>query len=273
MLIVRVYYAAFLNIFTMATQSKPLADLDTLFKSSGDVYKKRFWRLIGVTVAPFIIIVILMAILFGAAIVTTGGLDAENASESLQTTGAIAIIVVVAVIAVVSILANIALMLAVSDKEASVMGYFKMALPFFWGYTAVAIMMGVAVIFGFILLIIPGIIFAVWFSQALYVRVFENIGSFDAMKRSKAYVKGRWWGVVGRYLVIGIFSLIVSLVSQLIGAGFVESEIAALVVLGVIITYVGPILFAPFNAAYQYHLYTTLRDTYESPTATQEATS
>lgn len=55
---------------------------------------------------------------------------------------------------------------------------------------------------GFILAIIPGIIFSVWFSLALFVLVFEERKGFAALARSKQLVGGRSWGVLGRLILI-----------------------------------------------------------------------
>jgi len=58
-----------------------------------------------------------------------------------------------------------------------------------------------ATVGGFLLLIIPGIIFFIWFGFAPYVCIIEGIGSTSALKRSKQLVKGNWWYVLWALLV------------------------------------------------------------------------
>ncbi|MCX6743672.1 MAG: hypothetical protein NT116_05590 [Candidatus Parcubacteria bacterium] len=75
----------------------------------------------------------------------------------------------------------------------------KKVPSFFW----VGIVMGLVVLLGLILLIIPGIIFMVWYYFSSYVNVLEekNNKGLDALKSSKDLVKGRWFNVVWRLIV------------------------------------------------------------------------
>src|SRR3989344_3979582 len=49
---------------------------------------------------------------------------------------------------------------------------------------------------GFVLLIIPALIFATWFSFAIFVFFAEGTRGLDALLKSKEYVRGRFWGVL-----------------------------------------------------------------------------
>jgi len=46
-----------------------------------------------------------------------------------------------------------------------------------------------------------------WFSQASYVVVEEDLANTAALKRSKYYVKGRWGEVFGKFFYIGVISI------------------------------------------------------------------
>jgi len=50
---------------------------------------------------------------------------------------------------------------------------------------------------GIILFIIPGILFAVWFSQVNFVVVQEQLSGPAALRRSRQLVRGRFWDVTG----------------------------------------------------------------------------
>lgn len=69
-------------------------------------------------------------------------------------------------------------------------------LPLVW----TSILMGLAIMGGFILLIIPGILFAFWFSLATHVVVVEKISGGAALTRSKNLVSGN----LGTLFVLGI---------------------------------------------------------------------
>ena len=69
----------------------------------------------------------------------------------------------------------------------------------------VSIIVGAIIIGGTILLIVPGIIFAVWFNFAIYTYILEGRAKLEALKESKILVSGRWWPVFWRVLVINLF--------------------------------------------------------------------
>lgn len=71
---------------------------------------------------------------------------------------------------------------------------------------------GLLIFVGFILLIVPGIILAVWFSLISYVVVVEKAGPIEALKRSKNLVKGYFWPVLGRVALILFLSLLAATV-------------------------------------------------------------
>jgi hypothetical protein len=69
---------------------------------------------------------------------------------------------------------------------------------------------------GTLLLIIPGIIFAVWYSFTSYAVIFEVLKGLNAMRASKSLVVGRWWPILWRLavatLVFGFLNSVLSYV-------------------------------------------------------------
>lgn len=83
------------------------------------------------------------------------------------------------------------------------------------------ILYGLAVIFGFILLVLPGIFLAVKLALGLPSLVMERSNALDAMDRSYKLTKGNWWSLFGLVLVIALILAVVSFVILLpIGALF-----------------------------------------------------
>lgn len=80
----------------------------------------------------------------------------------------------------------------------------------------ISILVSLAVGFGTILLIIPGIIFSVWFSFSLYVLVLENKKGTEALSASRQLVKGKFWPILWRWIapnfVYGVILLIIILI-------------------------------------------------------------
>ncbi len=106
----------------------------------------------------------------------------------------------------------------ITKKESLKIGW-KMALPCIVIYIWV-----VLIISGGILgLIIPGILFAIWFSISPFVLFCENLRGRNALVRSKNLIKGYWWPVFGRLFVLllitvaifGLFGFIQETMSDL----------------------------------------------------------
>jgi len=77
---------------------------------------------------------------------------------------------------------------------------FRVILPLIW----TSILLFLAVMGGFILCIIPGIIFSFWFSLAIPVVVIEGVSGFEALKRSKQLMKGNVGTVFVLLLLVGM---------------------------------------------------------------------
>jgi hypothetical protein len=97
------------------------------------------------------------------------------------------------------------------DVEAS----YRYGLKRLWSVILVSILVGLVVAIGFILLVIPGIIFLVFLSVSIPVLIVEGRRGTDAMGRSWNLVKGNFWHAFG---VIVVAALIVGIISGIIGA-------------------------------------------------------
>jgi hypothetical protein len=111
---------------------------------------------------------------------------------------------------------------------------------------------------GFMLLIIPGIIVSVWFSKSVYVSIVEDTSAKKSLEKSREYVRGRFWPVVGRALAVAVISMLISVF---------------LAVLLVLIMGSGPgyklahrviyyALWTPFHIIYSFLVYWSLKNTY-----------
>lgn len=80
--------------------------------------------------------------------------------------------------------------------------------PFLWVYLLVWFM----VAGGSLLLVLPGMLFAFWFLFAPFILAREDLRGMEALLKSKAYLEGFGWAVLGRVLLAG---LVVSVLSGL----------------------------------------------------------
>jgi Membrane domain of glycerophosphoryl diester phosphodiesterase len=115
----------------------------------------------------------------------------------------------------------------------------------------VSLLVGLAILGGLILLVIPGIIFAVLLCVSVPVLIVENRRGRAAMSRSWNLVKGHFWHALGVIFVAGI---IVGIVSGIIGAIGGSEWIVRW-----IFNAIAQILTAPFTALVSVLLYLDLR--------------
>lgn len=82
---------------------------------------------------------------------------------------------------------------------------------------AVSIMAGILIGFGTLLLVIPGLLIAVWTAVATPVAAIEGLKNSNALKRSRDLTRGRFWHVLGTMLlawvlvIVLMFGLVITL--------------------------------------------------------------
>jgi len=116
-----------------------------------------------------------------------------------------------------------------------------------FSYFLVSLLQGIIILAGFVLLIIPGIIFALMFGQSLYALIDKNKGVLESLSYSAKITKGYRWKILG----IGIVLFFLILVS-IIPFG-----------LGLLIT-------IPLSITLSAHLYRILSDIYEEKMSESE---
>lgn len=81
----------------------------------------------------------------------------------------------------------------------------------FLSFLVVNLLYGVVVALGVLLLVIPGLIFYIWFGFALFFVVDKKTAIVESFKKSKALVSGRFIKVMKVIVVFTVFSLLVQL--------------------------------------------------------------
>lgn len=150
---------------------------------------------------------------------------------------------------VVNILMGIALILAFASRSLTIMQAYRDSLPFFFRYIGLSILMSVILLVGFLLLVIPGIILSVWFAFATFILVLERASIIQSLKRSREYVRGRWWGVFGRLIVMSIIAFAFSFIFVAVSSLITNAALSELVV-----TLLSVVL-VPILVGYMYLLY------------------
>lgn len=117
---------------------------------------------------------------------------------------------------------------------------FKVTLLF--RYFLASLLYGLAVFFGFILLVIPGIYFAIKYEFYPYFIVDKNMGVFESFSKSGQMTKGHIWNLFLLGLLLFLITL-AGVVAVLVGL------LVALPVVGLALTYVYRKLSTPHTKA------------------------
>jgi uncharacterized membrane protein len=127
--------------------------------------------------------------------------------------------------------------LQVSNNEAAGSGDFLSFLNSFFSFFGASILYGLVVAVGLILLIIPGIIWAIRFSQYGYIIIDKGIGPIQALKESWEITRGSEWNLMGfsflsvlinlTGLICLIVGLFVSVPVTTVAAAYVYRKLSA----------------------------------------------
>lgn len=239
-----------------AKTNAPLISIGDLFKNSFELYKKLAWKYIGITLIPllFFVLAALVGLIGVGAYNIVPGDTAKNAIAILGLAYAITAIIILIFLAVIS---QAATYLMLKDYEGGgvkkIWDYMKEARPlaarFFW----VGFLTSLILMLFFLLFIVPGIIFAIYYAFANWILIDEGKTGYSALKRSKELVKSYWWKLFFRFLALGSIYLIISLPM------FFLEEGTPLYIAGNIIYNILAFVMAPFIAAYVYYIYLDLK--------------
>ena len=149
---------------------------------------------------------------------------------------------------------------ALIGRDVDVSASYQYAFSRLGPLIGLAILIAIVVGVGFILLIIPGIIFLVFLAVSVPAFIIEGLGVTDSMSRSWKLVSGSWWHTLGVILVAAIIAGVINGILTAIGGN---------TFFGVwILSAIAQIITAPFVALVSVVLYVDLRARHESLNAT-----
>lgn len=121
-----------------------------------------------------------------------------------------------------------------------------------------SIVMTIFLVILYLLLIVPGIIFTIYWAFAFYVLIGENKGISESLSGSKQLVKGRWWSVLGYSLSFIFVSIIILIpfiiVNLLVGEGVVGNTLDTLVMLA------SSLILQPLSILFYKNIYLELKE-------------
>jgi hypothetical protein len=220
---------------------KGLRSLGELFRDTWGLFKTRFLTLICLYLLSVVFVVLAAGMVAGSGFLLVSVLPI---SKNMLIGGLIAVGIVAGSFAMSWGMA--AFTIATVDDDLRIRDALGMGWERVWRFIWVYSLFGFIVGGGFLLFVIPGVIFLVWFLFSAFVAVAEEETGMGALLKSKEYVRSRWFDVFLRAFVIWLVSVGLS-----------------------VIPLVGPILsllFIPFMMLFIRLIYDDLRGLEEKPT-------
>jgi uncharacterized membrane protein len=178
-----------------------------------EIFKKRFWFFVGVT--------LLAMIAYGIIDSITRSFTGTSSMQMTTSRALINLLMTIIRLAVDMFLGMgfIAFFLKAHDALDQVKLSDIWHPHPFWKYTGASLLTGIIVVIGFILLIVPGIFAMIVFAFTTYLVIDRNLGPIEALKESARLTKGHRWLLLGLFflvLLINILGAICLLVGLLV---------------------------------------------------------
>lgn len=211
-----------------------LDSIKSLFSDAWDLYQKRAAEFAEILLAP-------VALIVASDILRVQGFPFKDIAMVLGIAGWILFI-----IAWPGLIHSI-------DRKTNIDESYSVGATLFFPLIWLIILMAVTTLGGMVMLIIPGIFLSISLVFSQYMLVLEGRRGSDALSQSREYIKGYWWAVFGRVLLLGIvtFALYVIVSIPFSGLfGITGSRVISDILLLIIV---------PFSASYYYIIYKNLK--------------
>ena len=247
----------------------PPRGIGEILSTAFEIYKANAQNLLMI-VAIVVVPLTFISAFIGGVVFAPDTETVFGTTVEVSTRTATAALIVLLVGVVIGVIINAVLQAAImrGAAQGSIGDPVDIDASYKWGFARfgsvllISILVGLAVLGGFILLIIPGIIFLVMFSVAIPALVVENLRGTDAMSRSWNLVKGNFWHALGLIIVAGILTAVVGGIVGAIGGAISDNWFVVW-----IFQAIAQIITAPFTALVTVLLYLDLRARHEALTA------
>jgi len=194
-----------------------MKNFTTLIKESFDIYKQKIKSILT-----------LMIIFWGLSMILGVLISLTSPESIIENGGYFSLLFILGlclfVVSLYSLIIFSFTLLAIKPVETKLKEIFQDAWKKLWQYILIVLLVGFFTILSFLLLFIPGIIVGVYLMFCPYILIIEGGKGMNVLKRSWALVKGNWWKVFGRIVLLNIVVMIIfsilSSVNNLLGSLF-----------------------------------------------------
>lgn len=176
-------------------------------------------------------------------------------------------LILILVLFLAGVLLSLVLVYAVlyNKKNLTLKSSIKQASKFYWKFLILSIVVGLALFGLFILFIIPGIIFMIYWLFACLILVNEKKGVIQSIKESKKIVRGKWWRAFGYWILLSLIiigiSIVIGMVTGLFNSILFNISVYAYVVVRALLGMLSTVIVSLLGIAFLKHFYFDLKET------------
>jgi len=178
-----------------------------IFKEALSLYRSKFISILGIMIIPVVISIILNEL----------SIVSISSPTFSQVSWLSAIKIIIWLILLYFNAISISALLFAVKNDVGAREAYAQSFRSSFSYILVVILGLLVITGGFVLLVIPGIIFSLWFSLAIYSFVFEDQKGIKALYRSKQLISGNFWKVAWRSIFISIIVIIIAIPFAILG--------------------------------------------------------
>lgn len=244
-----------------------LQNVTILFDSAWDTYKRYFKTLLSINFIPVIVGVLVLSVFSMIG-------DFEQISGYLTRSdfmGIFALVFGVSIISVVVSSLNYIAQVVVlghsdNDTKISAVEAYGIASKMLFSYLWLMILAGLIVFLGFLLLVVPGIVFSVWFIFASFFLILKGEKGKEALRKSKRHVKGIWTEVFIRLIVAAFLGLLLSVAVAVFKSFLISVSSGSInsYSMDMIFDFLYSLVVTPYFMVYIYELYKDVVNANES---------
>lgn len=125
--------------------------------------------------------------------------------------------------ALIAVFVNISGIIAIAKiidgEKIQIKKVYKAAISKYWNFLLLTALIYLASILGTILLIVPLILVITWFAFSKFIMVEKGTGVKMSLSQSRKLVAGKFWKILGRILIFGLFYICSEIVLMFVPYG------------------------------------------------------
>jgi len=238
---------------TSTPESNRFPTFIELLKQAWRIYKNKWKALMGIILVPALIAVLsaLPIIIFSAIMGFTATTKSNHSFPPIiLVLGVVYIAIFGLLIVALQVWSQVSLLVAIRDRVEKIgtEEAYSRSKKFILKNFLLGIVVFLIIAIGYILFVIPGVIFGIWVGFAYCVLVTEDTGVMESIKRSKEYTSGRLTEIFYRTFLLSIFTIVVSVVLSIIPVVNILSGI------------VNVFIFGPLSLIFTFLIYESLKN-------------